>query len=131
MRTMLAPLLLLVASTAFAQGMYSKPYAIVERGDRDDINKYATVGITKVDGKTTRDARRTDPIPPGKHVIRVAFDSARGGFRPDYRDVEIDLEACKLYRIVATYENRLGPDWGVKVSEQPLGDCERKFAKKP
>jgi hypothetical protein len=130
MRTMLAPLLLLAASAAFAQGMYSQPYAIVERGDRSDVNKEATVAITKVDGKSTRDARRTDPIPPGKHVITVHFDTARGGFRPEYRDLEMDLEPCKLYRIVAKYENRLGPDWEARVSAQPLGDCERKFSKK-
>ena len=130
MRSMLAPALLLVASGALAQGMYSQPYAIVETGDRDDINKYATVGITRIDGKSTRDARRTDPIPPGKHIVRVAFDSGRGRFKPDWRDLEIDLQPCTVYRIVATYENRLGPDWNVKVGEQPLVECQRKLAKK-
>jgi len=127
LRQFLAPLLLAATTAAFAQGMYSSPYAIVETGQRDDINRYATVGITKVDGKSTADPRRTDPIPPGKHVIRIAFDSGRGRFQPDYRDVQIDFEPCKLYTVVAKYENRLGPDWEVKVGEQPLGECLRKF----
>ena len=54
--------LVFVASTSFAAGMYDQPYAVVERGDNSEVRKEAQVAITKVDGKGTRDPRRTDPI---------------------------------------------------------------------
>ena len=65
----------------------------------------------KVDGKSTRNPRKSDPIAPGKHSITLHFDSARGNFRPVSLDVEIDLQACTRYRIVANYEVKTGGDW--------------------
>ncbi|HVJ73250.1 MAG TPA: hypothetical protein VNB03_04415 [Casimicrobiaceae bacterium] len=120
--------LVFAASTAFAAGMYDQPYAVVERGDNSEVRKEAQVAITKVDGKGTRDPRRTDPIPPGKHVVTVHFTSARGVFRPEYQDVEIDMAACTRYRIVAQYEGRTGGDWKPVYTSEPIGECRRKFA---
>lgn len=118
----------LVATVAFA-GMYDQPYALVEMGTASKARKEATVAITKVDGESTRNARKPDPIPPGKHRITLHFESARGEFRPEYQDVEIDLEACTRYRIVAVYETNMGPDWKPKVYSEPIGECRKKFAK--
>ena len=123
----LAPALLLAASTALAQGMYSKPYAVVERGYNSETRNEATLGISKIDGKTPQSPRRSDPLPPGKNVIRVHFESARGPFRPEFQDVELDMQPCMLYRIVANYEMRTGPDWKPKVYSEPIGECKRKF----
>ncbi len=125
---MLAPALL-AAATALA-GPYDQPYALVERGDPSEVRKEATVAITKIDGASTRNPRKSDPIPPGRHTLTLHFESARGAFRPEYRDVELDLEACTRYRIVASYTNKMGPDWSPKVYAEPIGECRRKFASK-
>ena len=127
MRHLLAPALLLAASSAIAQGQYSKPYAIVERGYNSETRNEATLGLSKIDGKSPQSPRRSDPLPPGKHVIRVHFESARGPFRPEFQDVELDMQPCMLYRIVANYEMRTGPDWKPKVYSEPIGECKRKF----
>jgi hypothetical protein len=128
MFTFLVAPALLVATTAFA-GMYDQPYALVETGDASEPRKEARVAVTKVDGKSTRDARKTDPIAPGKHVITLHFDTARGNFRPEYLDLEMSLDACTRYRIVAVYENKIGPDWKPKAYAEPIPECTRKFAK--
>lgn len=119
----------LTIPAAFA-GMYDQPYAIVESGDASDVRKEARVGVSKVDGKSTRNPRKSDPIAPGKHVIQVNFESARGIFSPASLDMEMDLQACTRYRIVANYENKTGGDWKPKVYSEPIGECVRKFKKK-
>jgi hypothetical protein len=118
----------LVATAAFA-GLYDQPYALIESGDASETRKEARVAVTKVDGKSTRDPRKTDPIAPGKHVITLHFTTARGDFRPEYLDLEMPLEACTRYRIVAVYESKMGPDWKPKVYAEPMPECTRKFAK--
>ena len=131
MRQLLAaPLLVLAASAAFAAGMYDAPYAIVDRGANSEVRTEAQIWIIQVDGQNTRDQRRTDPIPPGKHVISVHFSSARGVFRPEYQDLEIDLAACTRYRSGAQYEGRTGGDWKPKVYSEPISECRNKFAKR-
>jgi len=126
----LAPALLLAASTALAQGMYSKPYAIVEQGQKSPTRNEDRVAITKIDGKSTRDPRRTDPIAPGKHVLTLHYESARAEFKPEYQDVEIDFEPCTLYTVVAAYEFRTGGAWKPKFAQAPIPECQRKFGKK-
>ncbi len=116
------------ASASARAGMYDKPYAIVEAGDRSDIRKEARASVSMIDGKTTRNPRKSDPVEPGKHVVRVTFSSARGSFSPAYIDLEMPLEACTLYRVVAAYEFKTGPDWKPKVYSEPIGSCRKKFA---
>jgi hypothetical protein len=102
-----AALATLEVPVAFA-GMYDHPYAIVESGDASEVRNEARLAISKVDGKSTRNPRKSDPLAPGKHNITLHFESARGLFRPTSRDVEIDLEPCTRYRIVANYEAKTG-----------------------
>jgi hypothetical protein len=128
-RLFFAALALCLAGLAQA-GMYDKPYAIAESGDNSETRKESRVAITKVDGKSTRNARKTDPIEPGKHKITLHFESARSIFRPEFLDVEMDFEACTRYRIVARYEVKTGPDWKPHVYSEPIGECVKKFAKK-
>ena len=118
-----------VATAVFA-GMYDEPYALVERGASSDARKEVSLAITGVDGKSTRDPRKTDPIAPGKHRITVHFESARFKFRPEQQDIELDLEACTRYHIVASYEIKSGPNWKPKVYSEPIGECRKKFSKK-
>ena len=110
-------------------GMYDQPYAIVESGDASEVRNEARLAISKVDGKSTRNPRKSDPIAPGKHTITLHFESARGLFRPTSRDVEIDLQPCTRYRIAANYENKTGGDWKPKVYSESIGECVRKFKK--
>ena len=126
-RHFIALLAALVMPTAFA-GMYDQPYAIVESGAQSDVRKEAALAITQVDGKNVRRGR-SDPIAPGKHTITVHFETARGNFRPETMDLEIDLQACTRYRIVANYEVKIGPDWKPKIYTEPIGECVKKFKK--
>jgi len=128
MRTPLLVPVLLVAMSAHA-GPYDRPYALIEPGDTSETRKEARVAVTKVDGMSTRNPRKTDPLAPGKHVVTLHYETARGDFRPEYLDLELALEACTRYRIVASYENRMGPDWKPKVYAEPIAECTRKFSK--
>jgi hypothetical protein len=118
----------LVATAAFA-GMYDQPYALVESGGASEARKEASLAITSVDGVSTRNPRKSDPLPPGKHRIVFHFESARVEFRPEHKEVEIDLEACTSYRVVASYEVKSGPNWKPKVYSEPIGECRKKFSK--
>lgn len=129
--TTFAALALTLTAAGLAQaGMYDKPYALVESGDNSETRKESRLSITKVDGKSTRNARKTDPIEPGAHTITVHFESARGKFRPEYEELQMTLEACTRYRVVAQYEVKTGPDWKPKVYSEPIGECVKKFKKK-
>jgi len=48
-------------------------------------------------------------------------------FRPQSLDIELDLEACTRYRIVAVYESKSGPKWTPKVYPEPIAECRKKF----
>ncbi len=122
------PLLAALFATTALGDMYDRPYALVERGMTSDTRKEMTLAITAVDGKGIRNPRKTDPITPGKHTISVRFDSMRFKFRPEQQDVELDLEACTRYQIVASYEIKSGPNWKPKVYSDPIGECRKKFA---
>ena len=123
------PLPLAFAAFAALAGPYDQPYALVESGDASEVYKEARLAINKIDGASPRDPRKSDPLPPGKHVVDLHFESARGTFRPEYQSVQLDLEACTRYRIVAAYESKLGPEWKPKVYAEPIGECRKKFAK--
>lgn len=119
----------MAAGAAFA-GAYDQPYAIVESGNMSEIRNESRVAITRIDGQSTRNPNKTDPIPPGKHVITVSFSSARGVFNPDKIDHPMDLEPCTRYRVVAHYERKTGGDWKPVVYKEPIGECKKKFMAK-
>ncbi len=120
-------LVAVAAATAQAAGMYDKPYALVEPGFASDVRKEARVAVTRIDGASTRSTRDSDPIPPGKHTITLRFETEKGRFRPESRDIQLDLDPCTRYRVVAAYEVKTGPDWKPKVYAEPIGECTKKF----
>ncbi|MDH4182153.1 MAG: hypothetical protein OEV46_09080 [Betaproteobacteria bacterium] len=126
---LLAASLALLAGAAIA-GPYDQPYALVESGDARETRKEAPATINRIDGASPRNPRRSDPLPPGKHLVSVHFESARGMFRPEYQDIEIDMAPCTRYRLVANYVSRTGGDWKPKVYNEPIGECRKKFAAK-
>ena len=130
MKRTLATIAAALAAGATFAGEYDKPYALVESGDSSEIRNESRVAITRIDGESTRNPRKSDPIAPGKHVITVSFSSARGVFSPDTMDVPVELEPCTRYRVVAAYERKTGGDWKPKLYPEPVGECKKKSAAK-
>jgi hypothetical protein len=118
----------LAALTATA-GLYDQPWALAEMGNASETRKEARVAVTKIDGRSTRSTRQSDPIAPGSHKVTLHFESARGTFRPEYKEVEIDFAPCTRYLFVAHYENPTGPDWTARTYAEPIGECRAKFMK--
>jgi hypothetical protein len=118
-----------VATSAIA-GMYDQPYALVEAGDPNQARDEFRPAITKLDGKSMRNPRKSDPIEPGKHRITVRFETARVTQSPAeaMRELEMDLEACTRYFIVAK-RIKGTTNWEPKVYPETIGECKKKFDK--
>jgi hypothetical protein len=110
-------------------GMYDKPWALAETGNPSSSRDEARVAVTKIDGKSVRSTRKGDPIEPGRHKVTLHFESARGVFRPEYKEVEIDFEPCTRYLFVAHVPTPTGPDWTARSYTEPIGECRAKFMK--
>ncbi len=119
----------LLASSAFAAGPYDAPYALVEAGDPSQVRQEFVPAITKIDGSSTARTRRAEAVAPGKHTVKIRFQTARVTQSPadEERDVQIDAQACVRYRLVAARTS--GTSWEPKVYEEKIGECERKFKK--
>lgn len=123
----LAGACVVLASACAVAGQYDQPYALVEASDRSPTREEFPPAITKIDGESTRNPRRSDPIPPGKHRVTVRFETVRVPQSPEdaTRELDMDLEPCTRYRIAA---RRVGPvDWEPKVYSEKIAECVRKF----
>jgi hypothetical protein len=117
-----------LACGAAAAGQYDQPYGLIESGDRSQTRKHEPVAISRIDGESPRNPRRPDPVAPGKHVVQVAFSSARAVVADDLQTIEIDVQPCKRYRIVAAYETATTGKWKPMVQAvEDIGECKRKF----
>ena len=116
-------------AAAAVAGPYDSPYAIVEAGDANGAREEFRPAITRIDGESTRDPRRSDPIAPGKHVVTIRFETARvvQSGKETSRDLELDLAACTRYRVVARRTG--GTNWEPHVYQEPIGECAKKFGK--
>lgn len=119
--------LAIFAMPAALAGMYDQPYAIVESGSPSETRKELLLVISRVDGQSLRNMRKSDPLAPGKHIITVQISKSR--FNEQTRDIEIDLQACTRYRFVAKLETASALDWKPKIYTEPIGECVRKFKK--
>ena len=120
---------LIVMPTAGA-GPYDQVYGQIQAGDKSAAREQEPVAITKIDGQQTRNARRPDPVAPGKHAVEVTFSSARVIVNDQVRTFAIEVEPCKRYRIAAKYEVALSGQWEPVVqSVEDIGECKRKFMK--
>jgi hypothetical protein len=120
---------LAVSAAASAAGPFDQPYARVEAGDRSQVREEFPAAITQIDGKSTKNARRPDPVPPGKHAVTVRYETGRVAQSPaeTSRVLEMDLEPCTRYRIVA--KRKGSTEWEPKVYSEPISECVRKFKK--
>jgi hypothetical protein len=117
-------------ATGALAGQYDQPYALVEPADRSPTREEFPPSITQIDGESTRNPRKSDPIAPGKHRVTVRFETARVAQSPQETTRELDMElvACTRYRIAA---RRVGAtNWEPKVYSEAIPECKRKFEKK-
>ena len=130
MRLLLAVAAASCAASATAATQFKEPWAIVEGGDESKVRKEFRPAITQIDGHSTRNTVRSDPLPPGKHVVTIRFETGRVAQAPSEvtREVEIEAEACTRYRIVAA--RTTGTNWEPKVYSEPIGECKKKFEQK-
>jgi len=110
-------------------GPYDQPWAVVEAGSKSDVRKEAPVAITKIDGASARNPRKSDPIAPGPHKVSVRFETARSVAPDNTRELDMALEACTRYRVVAVYQSATRPEWEPKIYPEPIVECARKFSK--
>ena len=126
----LAVVVALLAATGASAGSFDQPYALVETGDRSPTREEFPLAVTRIDGESTRNTRRSDPVVPGKHRVTVRFETARVAQSPAQatRELDLDLAACTRYRIAA---RRVGAtNWEPKVYSEAIPECKRKFETK-
>jgi hypothetical protein len=127
-------LVLVCASLPMASawaGPYDQPYALIESGRSSAPHKQVPVAVTKIDGVSTRSTMKADPVSPGKRRVTLSFSSsARTVVEEPTKEIEIDAEPCKRYRIVAHYDVALSGKWDPQVQAvEDIGECKRKFMK--
>lgn len=119
-----------LAAMGVLAGPYDKPYALVEAADRSPTREEFPPAITRIDGESTRNPRKSDPIEPGKRRVTVRFETAKVVQSPNEitRELDMDLEPCTRYRIAA---RRVGStNWEPKVYSEAIPECKRKFDRK-
>jgi hypothetical protein len=122
------PMALIVGAGAASAGQYDQAYGLIESGDRSQTRKQEPVAISRIDGESPRNPRRPDPVAPGKRAVQVSFSSARAVVADDLQMIEIDVQPCKRYRIVAAYETAITGKWKPVVQTvEDIGECKRKF----
>ena len=113
-------------------GPYDQPYGLIESGDRSQTRKHETVAISRIDGQSTRNPRRPDPVAPGKHSVDISFTSARAVVGDTLKTIEVDVQPCKRYRVVAQYQTATSGKWEpVIASTEDIGECKKKFMAAP
>ena len=128
-RRLAAALCALGAWGAFGE-QYDRPYALIEPADRSPTREEFPPAITQIDGESTRNPRKPDPVAPGKHRVTVRFETARATQAPQdaTRDLDMELQPCTRYRIAA---RRVGAArWEPRVYSEAIAECQSKFAKK-
>ena len=111
-----------------AAGPYDQPYGLIESGDGSQTRNQEPVAISRIDGASTRNPRRPDPVAPGKHAVEISFTSARAVVGDDLKTIEIDVQPCKRYRVVAQYHTSASGKWDpVVASVEDIGECRKKF----
>ncbi len=126
-RVALLALGLAVAAPVAVAGPYDQAYATIERGNRSEVRKEEPAVVTKVDGHDVRNPRRPEAVAPGPHKLTVHFDTAKGQYRPEVQEVEMTLEPCVRYRVVAVLESKVAGPWKPKFYPDPIGECRSKF----
>jgi hypothetical protein len=127
-KKMLLAVVAVLAPGFVAAGPYDQPYGLIESGARSQTRKEEPVAISRIDGESTRNPRRPDPVAPGKRTVEVSFTSARVVVGDDLKTIEIDVQPCKRYYVVARYHTSASGKWDpVITSTEDIGECKKKF----
>jgi len=111
-----------------AAGPYDQPYGLIESGQRLQAQKQEPAAMSRIDGVSVRNPRKSDPLTPGKHVVDVSFSSSRTVVGDTLQAIEIDVQPCKRYRIAAKYQSQVSGNWEpVLQAVEDIGECKRKF----
>jgi hypothetical protein len=115
----------LAAFAAFAA--YDRPWSIVEGADASTVRKEFRPAITQIDGQSTRNTLESDALEPGKHQVKIRFETGRVNQSKDEEERVLDLELapCTRYRIAAA--RTTGTQWEPKVYTEKIGECVKKF----
>jgi hypothetical protein len=126
-RPILAATMLCLPLVVWAQS-FDQAWGIIESGGRSQTRRQEPVAITRIDGQSTRNPRRPDPVAPGKRTVVVRFSSARTVVGDQDRTIEVDVQPCKRYRVVAQLENAVSGTWEpVVAAPEDIGECRRRF----
>ena len=85
-------------------------YFYGERYHRTKLRTYPTV-VTAIDGHSTALNSTPVAVEPGPRVLRFATAPAAGFRFPHERELQLVVEPCKRYHIVAERDNALLQDW--------------------
>ncbi|HEY4957529.1 MAG TPA: hypothetical protein VII31_06905 [Caldimonas sp.] len=110
-----------LALTACASADYHYSQLYGYRYHRTPIDTYS-VTIVRVDGKDT--VLRPVLVDPGPRKIVV--QGPPGGTKGigQEREIDLNVEPCTRYYLVAVKENRLASDFTVRVDyQEPVGGC--------
>lgn len=114
MRSQSLMIMALLAAALAGCATYSDnaSYLYGERYYRANIRTFPTT-ITAIDGSATirRYGYGQVPVEPGPHVIRLVTAPAAGFAIPEEREMNLNIEPCKRYYIVAERDNRLEQNW--------------------
>jgi hypothetical protein len=118
---------LIVSATGAVAGMYDQPWSEIQVADPSQVRKEKPPAITRIDGKSTRNTFQSDPLPPGKHMVRIRYETGRvqQSEAEIQRELEMTLEPCTRYMIAA--QRTEGTQWEPKIYQEPIGECARKF----
>lgn len=127
MRHSLAFLCFTLAATAATAAGYERPWSVVEPADESQVRKEFRPAITQIDGKSTREPRDSNAVEPGRHQVKVRFETGRVTQSPEEMErlLDLDLAPCTRYRIAA--QRTTGTQWEPKVYSEKIGECARKF----
>jgi hypothetical protein len=124
----LAAAAMLLCGPVWAQGQFSQPWGMIESGDRSVTRNEEPVAISRIDGRSTRNTRRPDAVEPGKRTVQVTFTTARGVVGQPDRTIEIHVQPCKRYRVVAHFATSARSNWEPAISAiEDIGECRRRF----
>lgn len=129
MNRILVAAALAAAALPAAAGPYDQAWAFVESGDNSEVRKESRVAISKIDGETPKN-RRGEAVAPGKHKVRVSYETARAPVADNFRELDMDLAPCTRYRIVANYTSKTSTEWKPVVRDEPIKECAKKFGAK-
>ena len=104
------PLLAAISVAGCATYPDNVSYLYGERYHRTKMRTYPTI-VTAIDGRSTALNPAPVPIESGPRVLRLSTAPVTGFGFPQERELQLVVEPCKRYHIVAERDNALLQDW--------------------